>query len=135
MRNCNKYSILLLMRQLNIYPNKTTFSVQQAIDQKLEAALSFLNNVVVPEQEELSGIFSGVRAGNEAAICRLQEIWMNQIVSIARQVSQDASLAQCIDLGKAGLLQCVKRLLEDRLVLAYANWWIRQSILEGLSHS
>jgi len=90
--------------------------------------------MVTPDEE--SELAAEIRAGSETAFCRLVEANLRFVVSVAKQYQgHGLDLPDLIENGNIGLMKAARKFDPTRgfKFISYAVWWIRQSILEGIS--
>ena len=113
--------------------------ITKSITQRTDALNSYLLDIsrypmVTPEEEvELS---RRIKQGDEKALKRLVEANLRFVVSVAKQYQGTGiDLTDLITEGNLGLIKAAER-FDDTLgfkFISYAVWWIRQSILQGIS--
>lgn len=77
-----------------------------------------------------------IREGSEEALRRLVEANLRFVVSVAKQYQgHGLDLPDLIENGNVGLMKAARKFDPSRgfKFISYAVWWIRQSILQGLS--
>jgi RNA polymerase primary sigma factor len=77
-----------------------------------------------------------IKNGDHAALQRLINCNLRFVVSVAKKYEmQGLPLADLIEEGNIGLMRAAERFDESRgfKFISYAVWWIRQTILEGIS--
>jgi RNA polymerase primary sigma factor len=91
----------------------------------------------LPREREVE-LFRDYREGDESAGKELVNSNLLFVVSIAREyTTYGLTLPELISEGNFGLIEAANRFDETRgfKFITYAVWWIRQSILKGLSES
>ena len=118
------------MQQLKISHSVT------ARDLTVTHYLADINRCPMVTPEEESELAARVRAGDEAAAQRLVEANLRFVVSVAKAYQgHGLPLADLINEGNLGLIKAVWKFDPTRgfKFISYAVWWIRQSILQGIS--
>ena len=120
------------MQQLKITPSVTvrTPTVTQYL-----ADISHYARVTPEEEAELA---ARIQAGDEDALKRLVEANLRFVVSVAKQYQgRGLELSDLISDGNLGLMKAAERFDPTKgfKFISYAVWWIRQSILQGISES
>lgn len=113
--------------------------IQKTITNRTEALNSYLADIarypmVTPEEEvELA---RRIRSGDTEALHTLVCANLRFVVSVAKQYAgQGMELSDIITFGNIGLMKAAEK-FDDTLgfkFISYAVWWIRQSILQGIS--
>ena len=122
------------MRQLKINKSITNRS-SEALDRYL-VEIGRAPLISIDEEIELA---QAVRRGGpegERAKQRLIEANLRFVVSVAKQYQhQGLTLTDLIDEGNIGLIKAAEKFDEPRgfKFIAYAVWWIRQSILQAIA--
>ncbi len=120
------------MRQLKITQSVTARS--QTVNQYL-TDISHCPMVTSEEETELA---HQIQKGSEEAFQRLVEANLRFVVSVAKQYQgHGLDLSDLIDEGNMGLMKAVRKYDPTRgfKFISYAVWWIRQSILQGISEN
>ena len=122
------------MRQLKIQKSITNRS-SEALDKYL-VEIGRVPMISVDEEIELAqAIRRGGREG-ERAKDKLVKANLRFVVSVAKQYQhQGLGLTDLIDEGNIGLVKAAEKFDETRgfKFIAYAVWWIRQSILQAIA--
>ncbi len=90
--------------------------------------------MITPDEE--TDLAARIQAGSEAAFNRLVEANLRFVVSVAKQYQgHGLDLPDLIENGNVGLMKAARRFDPTRgfKFISYAVWWIRQSILQGIS--
>jgi RNA polymerase primary sigma factor len=121
------------MRQLHI-----TQSITSRESASLERYLQEISKVKLLTMEEEVNLCALIKEGNQQAIQQLAKANLRFVVSVAKKYQhQGLSLADLINEGNIGLMNCVKRFDSTRgfKFISYAVWWIRQSIIMALAEN
>ena len=89
---------------------------------------------ISPEEE--SELAARIQAGDESAVKRLVEANLRFVVSVAKTYQgHGLALSDLINEGNIGLIKAAWKFDPTRgfKFISYAVWWIRQSILQGIS--
>ena len=98
--------------------------------------LSDINRLPMVTPEEEAELSARIRAGDEDAARRLVEANLRFVVSVAKAYQGSGmELQDLINEGNMGLIKAAWKFDPTRgfKFISYAVWWIRQSILQGLS--
>lgn len=115
--------------------------ITTSITQRSEGIDAYLNQIsrlpmVTPDEEvELS---ERIQKGDKEALQRLVEANLRFVVSVAKQYQTGAnSLIDAIQDGNMGLIKAAEMFDATKgfKFISYAVWWIRQSILQGMSEN
>lgn len=115
--------------------------ITTSITRRSEGLDAYLNQIsripmVTPEEEvELS---QRIQNGDKAALQRLVEANLRFVVSVAKQYQASGlALVDAIQDGNLGLMKAAEMFDATRgfKFISYAVWWIRQSILQGMSEN
>lgn len=104
-----------------------------------DSLLRYLKDVsVYPllSANEESALARKIKNGDHAAFQQLINCNLRFVVSVAKKYEmQGLPLADLIEEGNIGLMKAAQRFDESRgfKFISYAVWWIRQTILEGIS--
>jgi len=118
------------MQQLKITQSVTVRT--QTISQYLADISRY--PMITPDEE--TDLAARIQAGSEAAFNRLVEANLRFVVSVAKQYQgHGLDLPDLIENGNVGLMKAARRFDPTRgfKFISYAVWWIRQSILQGIS--
>ena len=119
------------MRQLKI-----TKSITNRESEALEKYLSEIGKEELVSAEEEVELAQRIRKGDKKALERLTKANLRFVVSVAKQYqNQGLSLPDLINEGNVGLIKAAEKYDETRgfKFIAYAVWWIRQSILQAIA--
>ena len=119
------------MRQLKI-TNKITSRQSLALDKYLND----IGKISMLTAEDEADLARRIREGDEGALERLTRANLRFVVSVAKQYqNQGLALSDLINEGNVGLMKAAKRFDETKgfKFISYAEWWIRQSILQALA--
>ena len=118
------------MQQLKITQSVTVRSM--TVNQYLTDINKYL--LITPEEE--TELAHRIIAGDDEAFQRLVEANLRFVVSVAKQYQgHGLDLCDLINEGNLGLIKAARKFDPTRgfRFISYAVWWIRQSILQGLS--
>ncbi len=120
------------MRQLKITVQPT---IRTPITERFLSEITKVSVLITAEEEiELA---QKIRNGDKKAENKLILANLRFLVSVSKQyLSSGVSLGDLIGYGSLGLIKAAKRFDETRgfKFISYAVWWIRQSIMEGISN-
>ena len=119
------------MRQLKI-TKQVTNRETASLDKYLQE-IGKVDLITADEEVELAQL---IKAGDQRALEKLTKANLRFVVSVAKQYqNQGLTLPDLINEGNLGLIKAAKRFDETRgfKFIAYAVWWIRQSILQALA--
>jgi RNA polymerase primary sigma factor len=105
-------------------------------DKMLKRYLQEIGNIPLTTREEEKKLAEEIKKGNQQALNRLVEGNLRFVVKVAQDyMGYGLSFADLITEGNLGLIEAAKRFDPSRGVkfVSYGVWWIRQSILRGLS--
>ena len=118
------------MQQLKITPSVTVRS------ETVNQYLADINKYPLVTPDEETELAHRILAGDDEAFQRLVEANLRFVVSVAKQYQgHGLTLSDLIDEGNMGLIKAARKFDPTRgfRFISYAVWWIRQSILQGLS--
>ena len=118
------------MQQLKITPSVTVRS------QTVNQYLADINRFPMASPEEETELAYRIIKGDMDAFQRLVEANLRFVVSVAKQYQgHGLDLPDLINEGNLGLMKAARKFDPSRgfKFISYAVWWIRQSILQGLS--
>ena len=119
------------MRQLKI--TKSITNRESASLDKYLQEIGKEDLITVEEEVELA---QRIKKGDQEALEKLTKANLRFVVSVAKQYqNQGLSLPDLINEGNLGLIKAAEKFDETRgfKFIAYAVWWIRQSILQALA--
>ena len=119
------------MRQLKI-----TKQVTNRETASLDKYLQEIGKVDLITAEEEVELAQRIKAGDQIALEKLTKANLRFVVSVAKQYqNQGLTLPDLINEGNLGLIKAAQRFDETRgfKFISYADWWIRQSILQALA--
>ena len=119
------------MRQLKI-SKQITNRESQSLDKYLQE-IGKVDLLTPDEEVELA---KRIKEGDQIALEKLTKANLRFVVSVAKQYqNQGLSLGDLINEGNLGLIKAAPRFDETRgfKFISYADWWIRQSILQALA--
>jgi RNA polymerase primary sigma factor len=111
-------------------------SSESPSDKMLKRYLQEIGNIPLTTREEEKKLAEEIKKGNQQALNRLVEGNLRFVVKVAQDyLGYGLSFADLITEGNLGLIEAAKRFDPSRGVkfVSYGVWWIRQSILRGLS--
>lgn len=104
----------------------------------LDLYLREINKVPLMTLEEEREVGRRAKAGDTTALDQLVRSNLRFVVSVAkRYANQGMPIEDLVNDGNVGLIKAAQRFDVDRgyKFISYAVWWIRQSILQSLSHN
>ena len=111
-------------------------NMKQRTDQTLNDVLpNATENTLLTNEEELA-LVAQIKNGDADAAERFKLQNLRFVVSVAKQhMNQGLTLEQLIEAGNQGLMKAAEKFDEKHgfKFIAYAVWWIRQSILQALA--
>ena len=119
------------MRQLKI-TKQVTNRETASLDKYLQE-IGKVDLITADEEVELA---QRIKAGDQIALEKLTKANLRFVVSVAKQYqNQGLTLPDLINEGNLGLIKAAQRFDETRgfKFISYADWWIRQSILQALA--
>ena len=119
------------MRQLKI--TKSITNRESASLDKYLQEIGKEDLITVEEEVELA---QRIKKGDQEALEKLTKANLRFVVSVAKQYqNQGLSLPDLINEGNLGLIKAAEKFDETRgfKFISYAEWWIRQSILQALA--
>lgn len=121
---------------MNDVIDKTT-SRRRKSESSIDAYLREISKVPLMSAEEEREVARRAKAGDQKAIDQLVQANLRFVVSVAKKyMHQGMPLEDLINDGNVGLITAAHRFDVDRgfKFISYAVWWIRQAILQSLSH-
>lgn len=121
------------MRQLKITQSITN-RASAAVDKYLTDVSKY--SLITAEEEKNLAVL--IRQGDKKALHTLVTANLRFVVSVAKQHQKAGlELSDLINDGNLGLIKAANRFDETRgfKFISYAVWWIRQSIMEGISNN
>ena len=119
------------MRQLKI-----TKSITNRDSESFNKYLSEVGKLgdVISSEEEIK-LARRIKKGDKKAENKLIEANLRFVISVAKQYSGKAPIADLIQAGNLGMIKAAQRFDETRgfKFISYAVWWIRQSILQSIA--
>jgi len=119
------------MRQLKI-----TKQVTNRETASLDKYLQEIGKVELITADEEVELAQRIKAGDQRALEKLTKANLRFVVSVSKQYqNQGLTLPDLINEGNLGLIKAAQRFDETRgfKFISYADWWIRQSILQALA--
>src|SRR6186713_595409 len=119
------------MRQLKI-SKQITNRESQSLDKYLQE-IGKVDLITAEVEVELA---KRIREGDQVALEKLTKANLRFVVSVAKQYQNNGlTLGDLINEGNLGLIKAAQRFDETRgfQFISYAEWWIRQSILQSLA--
>ena len=119
------------MRSLTI-----TQSITDRNDRSINGYLKDISKIPLIDNEESINLAKQAKQGNKQALDKLITANLRFAVSVAKQYrNKGIPLVDLIQLANLGLWEAAKRWDETRGIkfISYAVWWIRQSIIQGIS--
>lgn len=119
------------MRSLTI-----TQSITDRQDRSINGYLKDISKISLIDNETTIELAKRAKQGDKRALDRLITSNLRFVVSVAKQYrNKGIPLVDLIQLGNLGLIEASQRWDETRGIkfISYAVWWIRQSIIQGIS--
>lgn len=104
----------------------------------LDTYLAQISRIPMVTPDEEVELAQRIQQGDEKAYQRLVEANLRFVVSVAKQYQNSGlALIDAIQDGNLGLMKAAQMFDETRgfKFISYAVWWIRQSILQGMSEN
>jgi RNA polymerase primary sigma factor len=117
--------------------NSTFFPKNVKSASSIDMYLREISKVPLMSPEEEREVATRAKEGDQEAIDRLVRANLRFVVSVAKKyMNQGLPLEDLINDGNVGLITAAHRFDVDRgyKFISYAVWWIRQAMLQSLSH-
>ena len=119
------------MRSLTI-----TQSITDRNDRSINGYLKDISKIPLIDNEEMIKLAKQAKQGDQRALDKIVTSNLRFVVSVAKQYrNKGIPLVDLIQLGNLGIIEASKKWDETRGIkfISYAVWWIRQSIIQGIS--
>ena len=117
-----------------------TIKTKSATKSELTAVKNYLASIgrdeVISIEEEVS-IIEHVRKGDQSSKDKLTSVYKDFVEEVAKEYqNKGLDLSELITEGVEGLLKAAEKFDETRgfRFIDYAVWWVRESILQALTH-
>ncbi|MBQ9296677.1 MAG: hypothetical protein IJ204_05725 [Paludibacteraceae bacterium] len=117
-----------------------TIKTKSATKSELTAVKNYLASIgrdeVISIEEEVS-IIEHIRKGDQSSKDKLASVYKDFVEEVAKEYqNKGLDLSELIAEGLKGLLKAAEKYDETRgfRFIDYAVWWVRQSILQALTH-
>ncbi|MCI6419865.1 MAG: sigma-70 family RNA polymerase sigma factor [Bacteroidales bacterium] len=117
-----------------------TVKTKSVTNSELSAVKNYLASIgrdeVMSIEEEVS-IIEHIRKGDQSSKDKLTSVYKDFVEVIAKEYqNKGLDLSELITEGVEGLLKAAEKFDETRgfRFIDYAVWWVRQSILQALTH-
>lgn len=117
-----------------------TIKTKSATKSELTAVKNYLASIgrdeVISIEEEVS-IIEHIRKGDQSSKDKLTSVYKDFVEEVAKEYqNKGLDLSELIAEGLKGLLKAAEKYDETRgfRFIDYAVWWVRQSILQALTH-
>ena len=120
------------MRQLKI-----TKQITNRDTESFNKYLAEVSGIPMLTPEEESDLAKKGQAGDKDALDTLVKSNLRFVISVAKQYSGQAPLADLVQEGNAGLIIAAEKFDESKgfKFISYAVWWIRQSIMQFIAEN
>ena len=117
-----------------------TVKTKSVTNSELSAVKNYLNAIgrdeVISIEEEVS-IIEHIREGDQSSKDKLTSVYKDFVEEVAKEYqNKGLDLSELITEGVEGLLKAAEKFDETRgfRFIDYAVWWVRESILQALTH-
>ena len=117
-----------------------TVKTKSVTNSELSAVKNYLASIgrdeVISIGEEVS-IIEHIREGDQSSKDKLTSVYKDFVEEVAKEYqNKGLDLSELITEGVEGLLKAAEKFDETRgfRFIDYAVWWVRQSILQALTH-
>ena len=117
-----------------------TVKTKSVTNSELSAVKNYLNaigrNEVISIEEEVS-IIEHIRKGDQSSKDKLTSVYKDFVEEVAKEYqNKGLDLSELITEGVEGLLKAAEKFDETRgfRFIDYAVWWVRESMLQALTH-
>lgn len=117
-----------------------TVKTKSVTNSELSAVKNYLASIgrdeVMSIEEEVS-IIEHIRKGDQSSKDKLTSVYKDFVEEVAKEYqNKGLDLSELIAEGLKGLLKAAEKFDETRgfRFIDYAVWWVRQSILQALTH-
>ncbi len=117
-----------------------TVKTKSVTNSELSAVKNYLNAIgrdeVISIEEEVS-IIEHIRKGDQSSKDKLTSVYKDFVEEVAKEYqNKGLDLSKLIAEGLKGLLKAAEKFDETRgfRFIDYAVWWVRESMLQALTH-
>lgn len=117
-----------------------TVKTKSVTNSELSAVKNYLNAIgrdeVISIEEEVS-IIEHIRKGDQSSKDKLTSVYKDFVEEVAKEYqNKGLDLSELITEGVEGLLKAAEKYDETRgfRFIDYAVWWVRESMLQALTH-
>lgn len=117
-----------------------TVKTKSVTNSELSAVKNYLNAIgrdeVISIEEEVS-IIEHIRKGDQSSKDKLTSVYKDFVEEVAKEYqNKGLDLSELIAEGLKGLLKAAEKFDETRgfRFIDYAVWWVRESMLQALTH-
>ena len=117
-----------------------TVKTKSVTNSELSAVKNYLNAIgrdeVISIEEEVS-IIEHIRKGDQSSKDKLTSVYKDFVEEVAKEYqNKGLDLSELITEGAEGLLKAAEKNDETRgfRFIDYAVWWVRESMLQALTH-